>query len=340
MKLLQVNVVGLPVAAVLAAALLSGCERPPIETEQVGYRGTGMVQVTNPRAEAPDNTVPVSQPPASAAGPKAGDIYQNVQVLGDLSVGQFTRTMLAMTQWVAPEAGCNYCHNAANLADDSLYTKVVSRRMLQMTRHINTNYKSHVQNVGVTCYTCHRGKNVPAEIWFEDAPGKTLAYSGNRMGQNIAQTNVGLTSLPGNPVSYFFGKNAENMNNVRVATEGWKPTKDDGTIQHTEMTYALMFHLSESLGVNCNFCHNSRSFASWPQSRPQRVTAWHGTRMVSGLNNEYLIPLGPVYPEIRLGPTGDAPKANCATCHQGVSKPLGGAEMAKDFPASLGFEYQ
>ena len=28
-----------------AALLLSGCERPPIETVQTGYRGTGMVQV-------------------------------------------------------------------------------------------------------------------------------------------------------------------------------------------------------------------------------------------------------------------------------------------------------
>ncbi|MFK8015694.1 MAG: photosynthetic reaction center cytochrome PufC [Gammaproteobacteria bacterium] len=334
MKLLK-TAFGVPVLALLVVTALSGCERPPIETEQVGYRGTGMALIDNPRAEQPDLTYPEPQAPAAAAGPKAGAIYQNVQVLGDLSVGQFTRAMLAITQWVAPEEGCNYCHNPANLADDSMYTKVVSRRMFQMTRDINANYTSHVQNTGVTCYTCHRGKNVPAEIWFEDAPAKAQAYSGNRMGQNIAQVDVGLTSLPANPVSYFFGKKSENLAAIRVATEDWQPTKDDGTIQHTEMTYGLMFHMSESLGVNCNFCHNSRSFANWPESRPQRVTAFHGTRMVSSLNNEYLIPLGPVYPDNRLGPTKDAPKANCATCHQGVNKPLGGAQMAKDYPAAL-----
>ena len=41
------------------------------------------------------------------------------------------------------------------------------------------------------------------------------------------------------------------------------------------------------------------------------------------------------FPARRLGPTGDAPKANCATCHQGVYKPLYGAPMAKDYPALL-----
>ncbi len=324
------------VAAVAGVAVLSGCERPPIDTEQVGYRGTGMVIVSNPRAPQPDLTVPDPQPPASDAGPKAGQIYQNVQVLGDLSVGQFTRTMLAITEWVAPEQGCNYCHNPANLADDSMYTKVVSRRMFQMTRDINANWTAHVQNVGVTCYTCHRGKNVPAEIWFDDEPEKVRPMMAKRQGQNLAMQNVGLTSLPGSPLSYFFGdKTKENIGKIRVATEDWEPTYDDGTIQNTEMTYALMFHMSESLGVNCNFCHNSRSFANWPESRAQRVTAWHGLRMVSGLNHEYLTPLGPVYPDNRLGPTGDAPKANCATCHQGVNKPLGGAMMLKDYPAAL-----
>jgi len=68
--------------------------------------------------------------------------------------------MLAITQWVAPEQGCAYCHNGDNLADDGLYTKIVARRMLQMTRHINKDWKEHVASTGVTCYTCHRGQPV------------------------------------------------------------------------------------------------------------------------------------------------------------------------------------
>ena len=37
------------------------------------------------------------------------------------------------------------------------------------------------------------------------------------------------------------------------------------------------------------------------------------------------MPLKDVYPRARLGPVGDPPKANCATCHQGAFKPLYGA---------------
>ena len=39
----------LRVAALASLTLLAACERPPMETVQHGYRGTGMVQVYNPR---------------------------------------------------------------------------------------------------------------------------------------------------------------------------------------------------------------------------------------------------------------------------------------------------
>ena len=40
-----------------------------------------------------------------------------------------------ITRWDADGGkGCNYCHNPANLASDEKYTKVVARRMIQMTR--------------------------------------------------------------------------------------------------------------------------------------------------------------------------------------------------------------
>ena len=74
--------------------------------------------------------MPVAEPQADASGPKASAVYQNVKVLGDLSVGQFTRVMVAMTSWVAPKEGCVHCHNPANFADESKYTKQVSRKMI------------------------------------------------------------------------------------------------------------------------------------------------------------------------------------------------------------------
>jgi photosynthetic reaction center cytochrome c subunit len=39
-----------------------------------------------------------------------------------------------------------------------------------------------------------------------------------------------------------------------------------------------------------------------------------------------------VYPAERLGEMGDAPKANCATCHQGAYKPLYGVSMLAEHP--------
>ncbi|MEO7939416.1 MAG: photosynthetic reaction center cytochrome PufC, partial [Burkholderiaceae bacterium] len=151
-----------PLALLAMVFLLAGCERPPVETVQRGYRGTAMEQVYNPRilaTLAPGNQLPeaIAPVPAIPGGPTAGQTYQNVKVLKDVGVGEFTRLMVAMTAWVAPQQGCTYCHEATNFASDALYTKVVSRRMLEMTRHINSDWKTHVAETGVTCYTCHRG---------------------------------------------------------------------------------------------------------------------------------------------------------------------------------------
>jgi photosynthetic reaction center cytochrome c subunit len=328
------------VAATVGAALLVGCERPPVQTVQGGYRGTSMGQVYNPRITAQDvakNTAPASLPAAAAEGPKAKDIYQNVKVLGDLSVGEFTRHMASITAWVAPDQGCAYCHNLANLADDSKYTKVVARRMIEMTQHVNADWKKHVGDTGVTCYTCHRGKPVPAEIWFAPADRKYAANSvmGDLAGQNIANKAAVLSSLPYDPFTPYL-KDAQP---IRVnGNEALKLTgagANRASTKQAEHTYSLMMHMSDSLGVNCTFCHNTRNFASWTEAPPQRVTAWHGIRMARDLNNAYMEPLTATFPAQRLGPKGDVAKVNCATCHNGAWKPLYGAAMAKEHPELL-----
>jgi len=187
--------------------LLSGCERPPMESVQHGYRGTGMVQVYNPRAlelQVQANEIPPGMPPMDASGPKASQLYKNVKVLGDLSGAQFTRIMTSMTTWVSPQEGCLYCHNPANFADDSKYTKVVARRMLQMTQHINSDWKQHVAETGVTCYTCHRGQPVPSAIWFKSNPQPYGSnFMGDKAGQNHPAPSVALSSLPNDPFTHL-----------------------------------------------------------------------------------------------------------------------------------------
>jgi photosynthetic reaction center cytochrome c subunit len=93
-----------------------------------------------------------------------------------------------------------------------------------------------------------------------------------------------------------------------------------------------MMHMSSSLSVNCTYCHNTRAVSNWSQSTPQRTLAWHAIRMVRDLNGNYIEPLTTTFPANRLGPTGDAPKLNCATCHNGQSKPLAGAHVIDSYP--------
>ncbi|NCX82309.1 MAG: photosynthetic reaction center cytochrome c subunit, partial [Betaproteobacteria bacterium] len=261
-------------------------------------------------------------------------VYQNVQVLGDLSAAEFTRLMAAITQWVSPEQGCSYCHAGGNFAADDLYTKLVARRMLQMTMHINSSWKSHVAETGVTCYTCHRGQPVPQYLWYEQPAPKQGGAMGWRNAQNTPAAAVGLTSLPYDPFkTYFLDKEPIRVQSVKALPSGDdRALRPVESLQHTESNYALMMHFAGSLGVNCTYCHNSQNFSSWSGSRPQRVTAWHGIQMLRDLNLSYFDPLKPTYPAADLGPLGDAPKANCATCHQGLYKPLAGVSMLKAHP--------
>ena len=320
----------------LVLAVLAGCERPPIETVQTGFRGTAMVQVYNPRTlakEAPLNAAPAVPEAASADGPKAKEIFKNVKVLGDLSVAQFTRHMTSITQWVAPKEGCAYCHNLENLADDSKYTKVVARRMIEMTQRINSDWKQHVAQTGVTCYTCHRGNNIPQQVWYAPKDRKYAnSLLGDLAGQNQPARSVGLTSLPFDPFTPFLLNAADIRVNGNEAMAMKGTAANRHSTKQAEHTYGLMVHMSESLGVNCTYCHNTRNFQAWDESRPQRVTSWYGIRMARELNNDYLKPLTEAFPKHRLGPKGDVAKVNCTTCHQGAYKPLYGAPMAKDFP--------
>jgi photosynthetic reaction center cytochrome c subunit len=283
---------------------------------QKGYRGTAMeVNYVNRDVQSAmadlQRQMPAILPAASEASPPAQ--WQNVQVLNDISVTEFNRTMIAMTQWVAGGPGnCAYCHNVANFASDTfadgeaIYTKAVARRMIQMTRNINANWSDHVANTGVTCYTCHMGQPLPNGLWTYTDENQILRH-------------------------YLDGQGA------RVVSKTVEPSNANrSSVKQTEWTYALMISQSQSLGVNCTFCHNSRQFASWEQAPPQRVTAYAGIQMLRQLNTEYLAPLASVYHPSRLGPMGDAPKAQCLTCHNGVYKPLYGFQMAKHYPALWG----
>jgi len=326
--------------AVLGATLLlAACERPPVDTVQRGYRGTGMEVGYNPRTV--ELQVPANQPPtelnplAPDEGPKAGQVYQNVKILGDLSVANFNRHMAAITAWVSPKEGCAYCHNVQNFADDGKYTKVVARRMIEMTQKVNADWKPHVAATGVTCYTCHRGNPVPAQVWFKaEDQDKKSNFIGNLNGQNTPSRVVAGSSLPNDPFTPYLLE----AKPIRVNSATALPTGNRSSIQQAEYTFALMTHFSKSLGVNCTYCHNTRQIGGeWAGNPTQLVTAWHGIRMVREINNDFLVGLTDTFPANRKGPTGDVAKVNCSSCHQGAFKPLYGAQMAKNHPELLSY---
>jgi photosynthetic reaction center cytochrome c subunit len=320
--------------AALVAALpilaLAGCELGPKQIQQTGYRGTGMEQIhdVSHMAKAAQIPPPPYELPPDG-GPTAAQTYQNVQVLGNMSADRFNHLMAAITQWVAPEQGCNYCHNPENLASDQLYTKHVARNMLRMTLAVNGNWASHVKATGVTCYTCHRGNNIPQYYWSNALQSNGMSIRGNKRGQNTPDPNVGYASLPYAPFQEYFAGNAKV---IRVQSDSPYPGKNPLTTRHAEDSYGIMMHVSKALGVNCTYCHNSQSFRSWSLSRAQRATAWYGIRMVRDINVGYIAPLQGTLPANRHGPMGDPFKVNCLTCHQGQSKPLGGQSMIADYP--------
>ncbi len=329
----------LPLAVAGAAALigLAGCERPPQDVVQLGYRGVGMESVINPRinaAKVAANIPPAPEPPAADIPAKAKDVYQNVQVLGDLSITEFNRLMLAMSKWIAadwPEAErCNYCHASENRALDDKYQKQVARNMLKMTLETNAAWKTHVAATGVTCYTCHRGQPIPANVWYTD-PGPKLPDLTVASGQNAYSETVASTSLPYDPLTPFLLQDHPISVISTAALPPGGPVERK-SIKQAEWTYGLMMYLSDSLGQNCTFCHNSRSFFDWEQSPQQRTTAWYAIRHVRDMNNNYILPLKDILPDNRKGPLGDPLKVGCATCHQGAYKPLFGASMLKDYP--------
>jgi photosynthetic reaction center cytochrome c subunit len=325
------RIVRAAIGATMLLALLAGCERTHVQ--QIGYRGTAMNILYSPDTLAAQQAVNKQPKPlrtVSADGPTAGQEYQNVQVLTDLSKAEFARMMISIKNWVAPDIGCDFCHAAPDYASDAKYTKVMARAMLRMTRHINSDWKQHVKATGVTCYTCHRGQPVPPKVWFsipQIEPGMMVRKSLVR----LPTPSAARTTLADPLTNYLL-----HDDKIRVVSLAALPEANNRTMSNTRLTNSLMILMSESLGVNCNYCHNSRAFYKWDESVPPRATAWYGIRMVRDLNNTVLVPLSGILPKNRMGPGGDGPKVYCATCHLGTFKPFAGVSQIAAFPALVG----
>jgi len=106
-----------------------------------------------------------------AQEPKGDNLqFHNLRVLPpNITHDELVATMRGFARSLGTR--CNHCHVANppgsaeefNYASDAKPEKNTARTMLRMTREINANYVSKVNEHGqtVTCFTCHRGHVVP-----------------------------------------------------------------------------------------------------------------------------------------------------------------------------------
>lgn len=326
--------VGVLGGAVFVAAMLVAWGRPlPVEALQTGPRGTGM-SVTDFVSESvagdPSLAGYVSADPVipQAGDQTASDAYDNVDpLLGDLSAANYDRLVTAMRAWTGIPTLLN--------GEDN-YQNAVAYIMIQMTQNLNENWSGHVNlngEAGVNCYTCHRGQPVPSDIWFRVTP-VNQSTAGWASVQNRTTPLSSYTSLPSDALMQYLVE-AEQIvvHDLDPRVPGLASDEGYRTWQDTERTYSLMNYFSNSLGVNCVFCHNSRAFYDVGQVTPQWATAQLAIGMVQELNTDWLVRAGELLPPERLGVRfGDAPKAACRTCHKGYQRPMGGADMISDWP--------
>lgn len=320
------------VAVTIAAFMVIVGQPFKTNSLQTGPRGTGMsVPEFINEVQAPDPTLAgylrrdqITEEDIAGVSEQA---LQNVPpALDGIPEDQYAELIVAMRSWTGiPDL----------MEDQDNYQTQIAYTMVGMVQSLNDDWLGHVQSnaeVGVNCYTCHRGQAVPSEIWFR-LGNVNEATEGWSAIQNRVTVQSQFTSLPSNALEAYF------LNYEQIGVHDLEPHvaeyPSDGiqTWQHTERTYSLMNYVSNSLGVNCNFCHNSRAFYDPEQVTPQWATEMLGISMVQEMNEVWLLPLEGLYPPERLGPVfADAPKAACKTCHKGYQKPLQGMNAIAEWP--------
>lgn len=83
---------------------------------------------------------------------------KNLKILTGESPEQLQMTMRAFAAALGQR--CTFCHVQGDFASDDNPKKETARMMLTMAREINSKFPDGKRHV--TCYTCHRGSDIPA----------------------------------------------------------------------------------------------------------------------------------------------------------------------------------
>jgi photosynthetic reaction center cytochrome c subunit len=95
--------------------------------------------------------------PAGDAPKTAAQQFKNIQVLKDIPAEQLIPTMQFITASLGVE--CEFCHVEQEMQKDDKKEKKTARAMMEMELAIDKNHFNG--ELGVTCYTCHRGSAHP-----------------------------------------------------------------------------------------------------------------------------------------------------------------------------------
>jgi photosynthetic reaction center cytochrome c subunit len=225
---------------------------------------------------------------AWAKGVQAGQEYIikfpntiNVQVLQGLTSAQVWGYMVQNVSG-ALGVGCQYCHDINNFAKDTYPQKVAARNMMRLVADANTQFIVNLPNWKgnhIQCATCHQAQavnmpayddqfiksNPPIKVTVDplDAEGKPVTEAAQKpaeIQQPVLWRDAVLYYIynypapwkPFDPADPYSGRGA-----LALVYEGAR------TQEQVNINQSVMNTMAWSLGVNCNFCHNSRNFLAY-----------------------------------------------------------------------------
>ena len=229
---------------------------------------------------------------------------QNAQVLTGMTTSEIWGFM---TAYVAGglQVDCTYCHNINNFAadgaeigDDTVAARKDNARLhLQMVADLNQNWLTQLNNIEgkqpsgaqIICATCHLAEPLPV-AWPENLHALPDDY-------RLPLDNLDVLLVTGN---------------LDVSLDA---------VQYNQHT---MYHISESLGVGCTHCHNSRYLPSWEQ--PAKYYALTMLQMSQHIRDTY-----------QESMNGQEP--SCYLCHRNQVRPPGAAQAEVFLPDVLQSSY-
>jgi photosynthetic reaction center cytochrome c subunit len=213
----------------------------------------------------------------------------NVQVLTGMSSAQI---WLYMQQYVSGGlgVGCQYCHNINNFASDEVPQKAAARSMLYLVSDVNAQFIVNLPNWKgnyVQCATCHNNQpnnleafgeqftksvpDIPVVVDPLDEAGVPILDPAAKPEQLRAPIGLQDAVLyyiynyqvwrPFDPADPESGRGS-----LALTIDGGR-TQDQVTINQNVMNYQ-----SWSLGVGCNYCHNSRNFTAYEDGPPGSIS--------------------------------------------------------------------